>query len=115
MRATSKPFVSSVAGAYGNRGQTDYAAANATLDALARRLDARIAGRAVSINWGPWGGGGMVSPELERAYAAKGIALIDPEDGVQRLIDELERGEGSQVILMRAHPEQMVPVDPASA
>jgi hypothetical protein len=51
----------------------------------------------------------MVSPELAREYGRKGIALIEPDDGVARLLHELEAGSGSQVILMRAHPEQLTP------
>jgi acyl transferase domain-containing protein/NAD(P)H-dependent flavin oxidoreductase YrpB (nitropropane dioxygenase family)/NAD(P)-dependent dehydrogenase (short-subunit alcohol dehydrogenase family) len=102
-------FFSSIAAAFGNRGQCDYAAANATLDQLARQLDARIEGRALSIAWGPWAGGGMVSAALEREYDRKGIGLIDPTDGVQALLDELDAGTGAHAILMRAHPEQLHP------
>lgn len=89
-------FFSSVAGVYGNRGQTDYAAANDLLDKLALRLNRRIEGRAVSVAWGPWGGAGMVTPELEREYERRGIGLIPLEEGVRSLIDELERGPESE-------------------
>jgi acyl transferase domain-containing protein/NAD(P)H-dependent flavin oxidoreductase YrpB (nitropropane dioxygenase family)/acyl carrier protein len=93
-------FFSSIAGAFGNRGQADYAAANDALDKLALTLSRCMLGRIVSINWGPWGGGGMVSQELEREYERRGIGLIPPEEGVSRLLDEIRLGRDPQVVLM---------------
>ena len=100
-------FFSSIASAFGNRGQGDYAAANDVLDKLAHALDGHRAGRVISVNWGPWAGGGMVTPELEAEYGRRGIGLIDPEDGVDRLLEAIARGDGPQVILMRAHPDRL--------
>jgi hypothetical protein len=57
-------------------------------------------GRIVSINWGPWGGAGMITPELEREYGRRGIGLIPLEEGVNRLFEELGRGDAAQVLLM---------------
>jgi acyl transferase domain-containing protein/NADP-dependent 3-hydroxy acid dehydrogenase YdfG len=96
---------SSISGAFGNRGQADYAAAGDALDKLAWTLQRRITGRVVSIDWGPWAGTGMVSPDLEREYAKRQIGLIDPDAGVEALLAELhgERGE-AQVILTAADP-----------
>ncbi|MCK9893303.1 SDR family NAD(P)-dependent oxidoreductase, partial [Frankia sp. AgB32] len=81
----------SVAGVFGNRGQVDYAAANDALDTLAHAAAGRFTGRVVSVDWGPWGsaGGGMVSAELAREYARRGIGLIDPAEGVAALLREL--------------------------
>ncbi|MBX6388507.1 MAG: SDR family NAD(P)-dependent oxidoreductase, partial [Frankia sp.] len=97
----------SVAGVFGNRGQVDYAAANDTLDALAHACSGSVAGRVVSVDWGPWGAGdgagrGMVSPELEREYARRGIGLIDPRAGVAALLAELglPAGAPAQVVYM---------------
>ena len=92
-------FFASVSGAFGNKGQADYAAANAALDELAHSLDARLAGRVVSIDWGPWGGKGMVDPALAREYERRGIGLIDPVEGVAALLAELDAGTASQVVL----------------
>jgi NAD(P)-dependent dehydrogenase (short-subunit alcohol dehydrogenase family)/acyl carrier protein len=98
-------FFSSVSGAFGNRGQVDYAAANDALDKLALQLSERQAGsggapiRVLSVNWGPWGGVGMVSPELEREYSRRGVETIAPEQGADRFVDELCRGTDVQVIL----------------
>ena len=97
-------FFSSVSGAFGNRGQTDYAAANAALDSLAHHLRATRNTRVLSVNWGPWAGAGMVRPELEAEYARRGVALIAPDDGAERFIEELLGGDDTQVILTAASP-----------
>ena len=95
----------SVSGVFGNRGQCDYAAANDALDALSRASQPGHGGRVVTIDWGPWGGGGMVSAELEREYARRGIGLIDPDDGVAALLTELAHPTGAtQVVVMRGDP-----------
>ncbi len=96
---------SSISGAFGNRGQADYAAAGDALDKLAWTLQRKIKGRVVSIDWGPWAGAGMVSPDLEREYARRQIGLIDPDAGVEALLAELhgERGD-AQIILSAADP-----------
>ena len=102
-------FFSSVSGAFGNKGQVDYASANDALDKIAHSLQARIKGRVLSVNWGPWADQGMVSAELEREYASQGVGLINPEEGVAALLDELQHGEreNTQVVLMCATPESM--------
>src|SRR6185369_2841995 len=98
LAAEAKFFVlfSSVSGAFGNRGQTDYAAANDVLDKLAHQLHGTVSGRVLSINWGPWRGVGMVRPELEREYARRGVGLITPDEGVQRFLHELLEGSEPQ-------------------
>ena len=98
----------SVSGVFGNRGQLDYAAANDALDALAVTA---TSGRVLSIDWGPWGGSGMVSDELARSYARLGVGLIDPDDGIAALWEELaaRRPDGTfadrQVVVVRARAE----------
>ncbi|MEV4831356.1 SDR family NAD(P)-dependent oxidoreductase [Micromonospora sp. NPDC049257] len=86
-------FFGSIAAAYGNRGQADYAAANDALDAIGTRYAARTGVRCVTVHWGPWapgvGHGGMVTAELSREYARRGIGLIDPEEGALALLREL--------------------------
>ncbi|MCB0971951.1 MAG: SDR family NAD(P)-dependent oxidoreductase, partial [Acidimicrobiales bacterium] len=100
----------SISGVVGNRGQTDYAAANDALDALAARHDGTHGCRVVSIDWGPWAGGGMVSPELEREYTRRGIGTIDPDDGVMALLHEVGEATGpSQLVVMRGAPEAFGP------
>lgn len=98
-------FFSSVASAFGNRGQADYAAANDVLDKLAHCWQARIAGRVLSVNWGPWADTGMVSDSLRRDYHRRGIGLIAPDEGVDALLHELCAAHGeAQVVLMCGTP-----------
>ncbi len=100
----------SISGVVGNRGQTDYAAANDALDTLARAHDGRHGCRVLTIDWGPWGGGGMVSPELEREYARRGIGVIDPDDGVMAILHEIGEDSGpAQLVVMRGRPEAFGP------
>jgi acyl transferase domain-containing protein/NAD(P)H-dependent flavin oxidoreductase YrpB (nitropropane dioxygenase family)/NAD(P)-dependent dehydrogenase (short-subunit alcohol dehydrogenase family) len=100
-------FFSSVSGAFGSRGQADYAAANDALDKLAHRLRQTRSARVLSVNWGPWGGVGMVSPELGREYARRGVNLIPPEQGAARFVEELCRGDDAQVVLMAPTSESL--------
>ncbi|TDB91979.1 SDR family NAD(P)-dependent oxidoreductase, partial [Micromonospora fluostatini] len=92
-------FFGSIAAAYGNRGQADYAAANDALDAIGTRYAARSGVRCLTVHWGPWapgaGHGGMVTAELSREYARRGIGLIDPEEGALALLRELAWAEAS--------------------
>ena len=98
----------SVSGVFGNRGQVDYAAANDALDTLARIWAPRADGRVLTVDWGPWAapddGTGMVSAELTREYARRGIGLIEPDDGVACLLAELAGGTEPQVVYMCADP-----------
>ena len=101
---------SSVAGRYGNSGQSDYATANELMNRLCIGLQARWGGQvAVSaLCWGPWGatrhGAGMVTPETEAKFAAKGVSLVTAELGRALFRDELLRRAGTptEVICGRA-------------
>ncbi|WP_405723295.1 SDR family NAD(P)-dependent oxidoreductase [Streptomyces sp. NBC_01537] len=87
----------SISAALGNRGQVDYAAANDALETLGSAWSGRTGRRALTVHWGPWaptgGHTGMVSPELGREYARRGIKLIDPEEGTAALLRELAWGD----------------------
>jgi NAD(P)-dependent dehydrogenase (short-subunit alcohol dehydrogenase family) len=106
----------SISGVYGNRGQADYSAANDACDTLARVWRTRLHGRVLVADWGPWAGCGMVSPELAREYARRGIALMDPEAGVDALLREIAAGEDVQVIFVgdAKSPRGCDPVDEAT-
>src|SRR5215207_7986142 len=81
----------SITSRYGNRGQSDYAAANEVLSKLACDLDRRWPGRVVSIAWGPWAEVGMVA-DLEKHLTARGLKLIAPQQGATFAVDELVFG-----------------------
>ncbi|PTU33008.1 type I polyketide synthase [Stenotrophobium rhamnosiphilum] len=99
-------FFSSVASAFGNRGQVDYASANDVLDKLAHSWQNRISGRVLSVNWGPWADTGMVSESLKNEYQRKGIGLIPQQEGVDALLRELSHLTGdAQILLMCGAPE----------
>ncbi|MBN2623632.1 MAG: SDR family NAD(P)-dependent oxidoreductase, partial [Acidimicrobiales bacterium] len=99
----------SVSGVFGNVGQVDYAAANSALDGIARRARQAMPGsRVVAVDWGPWAGTGMVSPELAREYERRGVGLIDPVAGVDAALAELRAGAPEpQVVVMCARPDVM--------
>jgi acyl transferase domain-containing protein/NAD(P)H-dependent flavin oxidoreductase YrpB (nitropropane dioxygenase family)/NAD(P)-dependent dehydrogenase (short-subunit alcohol dehydrogenase family) len=92
---------SSIAGRFGNRGQSDYAAANEMLNKLAVWLDRRWPGRVLAPIWGPWSGIGMVS-DLEQHLGAQGLGMIAPEVGVASLVHELARGRKGEVEVVLA-------------
>ncbi len=76
-------LVASAAGALGNPGQSDYAAANAFLDRFAGLRNARVAGgachgRTIAIDWPYWRDGGM-------HMDARTIETMDREAGVRPL------------------------------
>ena len=85
---------SSIAGRTGNKGQSDYAMGNEVLNKMAQELRVqRPACHVISIGWGPWQGG-MVTPELERAFLAQGISAIPKDTGVKYFVDEIAAGRG---------------------
>jgi NAD(P)-dependent dehydrogenase (short-subunit alcohol dehydrogenase family) len=89
-------FFASVAGRYGNVGQTDYAAANEVINRLAWRIAAEWPEvRVLSINWGPWARIGMAVDTL--GVVGRRFAPIEPEAGCRFLRDELELGHPSDV------------------
>ncbi|WP_343679690.1 SDR family NAD(P)-dependent oxidoreductase [Chryseobacterium arthrosphaerae] len=91
---------SSIASVYGNKGQTDYAAANSVLDDYANALNKRLQGKVISINWGPWKGAGMVSSTLESEYERRGISMIPLDEGKEIFLNEIKYGTESQVLIM---------------
>jgi malonyl CoA-acyl carrier protein transacylase len=84
---------SSVAGRFGNRGQCDYTAANEVLNKLAVYLDKRWPARVLALNWGPWEGAGMVSAEVRRQFAERGVGLVPPSAGAAIFDREIHRGQ----------------------
>ncbi len=93
-------FFSSIASVYGNRGQSDYAAANSVFDMAAWALKGKTQTRILTINWGPWKGAGMVSGTLENEFNKRGVSLIPLKQGGRDFINELKYGRDNQVLIM---------------
>ena len=92
---------SSLAAWLGSAGQANYAAANSLLDALAADRHARGL-PATSIAWGPWAEAGMAAGLGEagkRRFAAAGIELIPPQDGLAALGRLLDQPEADVAVL----------------
>ncbi|WP_346165640.1 SDR family NAD(P)-dependent oxidoreductase [Streptomyces javensis] len=99
---------SSAAGTFGTAGQANYAAANASLDALIRRR--RASGLpGLSLAWGLWDerdgmAGGLAEADLRRMGRA-GVDGLSPEEGLA-LFDAGCAGELPVVVPMRLDPAQ---------
>ncbi|MEU1463181.1 SDR family NAD(P)-dependent oxidoreductase [Streptomyces sp. NPDC005727] len=82
---------SSIAGAFGNPGQADYAAANAFMDAYAAHRDRLVKaglrnGRTVSVGWPLWDEGGMGAGDTVREQLrATGLVPLDTPRGLAAL------------------------------
>lgn len=88
---------SSIASAWGSRGQAHYAAANAFLDALAylRRGEGLPA---VTINWGPWADGGMTTSEAETLLRRVGVRPLPTGTAIAAL-DAFAAGDRAQIVV----------------
>lgn len=80
---------SSVAGFYGNVGQTDYAIANEILSKAAHLFKTNHPNTQVSaINWGAWDAG-MVSDALKKKFEEMGVVLVSSEGGPAMMVNEM--------------------------
>jgi NAD(P)-dependent dehydrogenase (short-subunit alcohol dehydrogenase family) len=90
---------SSVAGRFGNAGQTDYSAANDLLCKYASAFRrARPETRAIAIDWTAWAGIGMASRgSIPKVMEMAGIEMLPPESGIptvrRELVASAEPGE----------------------
>ncbi|QDK77939.1 SDR family NAD(P)-dependent oxidoreductase [Spirosoma sp. KCTC 42546] len=91
---------SSVAGFYGNVGQTDYAMANEVLNRFAYLFRKNYPkSQVVSINWGAWDSG-MVSPELKKMLLAHQVEFVPSQEGPLALVDQLSIQAQDQVQIL---------------
>ena len=93
---------SSIAGRFGNSGQTDYSAANDLLAKLASSFrTTRPSTRAIAIDWTAWGGIGMATRgSIPKIMAAAGIDMLPPEAGIPWIRRELTAGgAGGEIVV----------------
>ena len=92
---------SSVAGRFGNAGQTDYSAANALLCSMSRWLRrSRPGTRAIAIDWTAWGEIGMaVRGSIPKIIKAAGIDMLAPEVGIPTVRRELVAGVADEIVV----------------
>jgi NAD(P)-dependent dehydrogenase (short-subunit alcohol dehydrogenase family) len=93
---------SSIAGRFGNSGQTDYSAANALLASMSSWLaGARPLTRAIAIDWTAWGGIGMATRgSIPKIMEMAGIELLPPEVGIATVRRELVAGGRSGEVVV---------------
>ena len=93
---------SSVAGRFGNVGQTDYAAANDLLCKIMSSFRASRPGtRGIAIDWTAWGGLGMATRgSIPKVMAMAGIEMLDPEAGIPWIGLELVGGSFSGEVVV---------------
>ncbi|MGW3286192.1 SDR family NAD(P)-dependent oxidoreductase [Streptomyces sp. NPDC001002] len=100
---------SSVAGFFGNRGQSDYAMANEALNRIAVRLKRELpTARVTAMNWGAWDGG-MVSDDLRAMFAQRGIALVPLTTGAGMFAEQFTAAHAHDTVIVTG------PLTPLSA
>jgi hypothetical protein len=114
---------SSVAGRFGNMGQTDYSAAN---DLQCKIMSSFRAGRpgtrGIAIDWTAWGGIGMATRgSIPKVMAMAGIEMLPPEAGIPWIRRELTGGPfsgevvvGGQLGMLTAEYDVTGGLDPAA-
>ena len=85
---------SSVAGRFGNGGQTDYSAVNDLLCKISSSFrTTRPATRGIAIDWTAWGGIGMATRgSIPKMMEVAGIDMLPPEAGIPIIRRELTAG-----------------------
>jgi len=94
MPLTATVVFSSIAGRFGNPGQTDYSAANDLLCKMTSSFrTTRPATRGIAIDWTAWGGIGMATRgSIPKIMEMAGIDMLSPEAGVPLIRRELTTG-----------------------
>jgi 3-oxoacyl-(acyl-carrier-protein) synthase/acyl carrier protein/NAD(P)-dependent dehydrogenase (short-subunit alcohol dehydrogenase family) len=93
---------SSIAGRFGNAGQTDYSSVNDLLCKLTSSFrTTRPATRGIAIDWTAWGGIGMATRgSIPKMMELAGIDMLPPEAGIPLIRRELTSGGTSGEIVI---------------
>lgn len=104
----------SAAALLGSPGQSNYAAANAFLDALAHHRRS-LGLPATTIDWGPWSEVGRVAGATHQSrFTALGFTPLAPADGIERL-ERVLAGAAPQIALMDFDAAQWAASYPSAA
>jgi acyl transferase domain-containing protein/NAD(P)-dependent dehydrogenase (short-subunit alcohol dehydrogenase family) len=92
---------SSIAGRFGNAGQTDYSAANDLLCKITSSFrTTRPATRGIVIDWTAWGGIGMATRgSIPKMMELAGIDMLPPEAGIPLIRRELTTGGSGEIVV----------------
>ena len=93
---------SSVAGRFGNNGQSDYSSANDLLCKISNSMRSwRPETRGIAIDWTAWGQIGMASRgSVQQILEALGVDMLPPESGVPTIRRELTYGGAKGEVLV---------------
>ncbi len=93
---------SSIAGRFGNAGQTDYSAANDLLCKIVSSFRTTRPGtRAIALDWTAWSGMGMaMRGSIPQVMQQAGIEMLPPEAGIPWIRRELTTGGSSGEIVV---------------
>jgi NAD(P)-dependent dehydrogenase (short-subunit alcohol dehydrogenase family) len=104
---------SSVAGFFGNRGQSDYAMANEVLNAWASSWkQAHPDTRVTSLNWGAWDSG-MVSSAVRAVFEERGLTLIPVATGARMFAEQFDPQRAHDVVTVLGPTTPLSEPDPA--
>ncbi len=92
---------SSIAGRFGNAGQTDYSSANDLLCKITSSFrTTRPATRGIVIDWTAWGGIGMATRgSIPKMMELAGIDMLPPEAGIPLIRRELTAGGIGEIVV----------------
>jgi acyl transferase domain-containing protein len=93
---------SSIAGRFGNGGQTDYSSANDLLCKITSSFrTTRLGTRGIVIDWTAWGGIGMATRgSIPKMMELAGIDMLPPEAGIPLIRRELTSGGTSGEVVI---------------
>jgi len=95
-------MISSIAGKFGNLGQSDYAAASDYISKLAHSLKNK-GYRAVAIDMTGYANIGMATrPGVQAFLQSQGVEFLYPEEGMRAVLNELTYGDVCEILLTRS-------------